>query len=120
MKARKSIDRFITINQKIISKSIEGFGSVFKDITHGRYTKIVKDIETTLSNSIKKAETFTKKRKVKKTQKKSHQKELQEIAKEHDALHDFEHIKYSIERKKQRLIELNSIHRLEKKQIREN
>ena len=120
MNVRKSIDRFVRISQKILSKSIERFGSVFKDVIHGRYTKIFKDIEATLSNSIKKAETFTKKRKVKKAQKKSHQKELQEIAKEHDALHDFEHIKYSIERKKQRLIELNSIHRLEKKQIREH
>ncbi|WP_046756482.1 hypothetical protein [Kordia jejudonensis] len=119
MKIRKFIDRFITMNQKIISKSIEGFGSVFKDIIDGKHTKIIKRMETILSKSIKKTEKFITKRKVKKKQRKSHQKELQEIAKEHDALHDFEHIKYSIERKKQRLIELNTIHRLEKKQIRE-
>ncbi|WP_430410258.1 hypothetical protein [Kordia sp.] len=119
MKVRKSIDRFIAMNQKIISKSIEGFGSVFKDVIHGNYTKIIKDVETVLSKSIKKTEKFITRRKVKKVQKKTHQKELQEIAKEHDTLHDFEHIKYIIERKKQRLIELNTIHRLDKKQIRE-
>ncbi|WP_298508146.1 hypothetical protein [uncultured Kordia sp.] len=118
MNVRKSIDRFITINQKIISKSIEGFGSVFRDIMDGKYTKIINGMETVLSKSIKKTEKSITKKKVKKAQKKSHQKELQEIAKEHDTLHDFEHIKYIIERKKQRLIELNTIHRLDKKQIR--
>jgi hypothetical protein len=119
MKWRSYLYRFITMNQKILSNSIEGVGSVVTHIIRGDYDKIIEDMETSLSVFIKKTEKAIKRKKVKKIQKKSRQKELREIGEEHDSMHDFEHIKYIIERKKKRLIELNTIQKLNKKYVHE-
>lgn len=120
MNWQRHIHRFFTITQTTISKSIQGIERIATHIKNGHYSKIIEDMETSISAFIEKAERIVKDKKTQIIQKKSQRKELCEIGKEHDAIRDFEHIRVSMKRKKERLTEIKALQQLTKEHIHEH
>ena len=120
MKWHNYINSFFTITRNTILKSIQGIERIATHLKNGHYSKIIEDMETSLSAFIEKAERIVKDKKTQIIQKKSQRKELREIGEEHDAIRDFEHIRVSMKRKKERLTEIKALQQLTKEHTHEH
>ncbi|QHI38047.1 hypothetical protein IMCC3317_34310 [Kordia antarctica] len=120
MKWRNYMNRFFAITRTVISKSIGGIERVATHIKNGNYSKIIEDVETSLSTLIEKTEQVIKDKSTERIQKKSQRKKFREIGEEQDAIRDFEHVKVSMQRKKERLTEIKALQQLTKEYTREH
>ncbi len=114
MKWRSYMNRFVTITQTTISKSILAIERMATHIKNGHYSKIIEDSEISLYAIIEKAERIVEDKSTEIIQKQSQRKTLREIGEEHDAIRDFEHIRVSMKRKKERLNEIKTLQNLTK------
>ncbi len=109
MKWGKILDNIAERSQAIIRHGIEGVGDVASNIAHGNISKAFDKAHRFIQNTVQKIETHVKK--VIRTRKKDaiRNKQLIELGKQHDASAEFEHIKVSMERKQERLDQIQDV-----------